>query len=296
MNENFNNINKIISNKVISDKEKYALMIGLNPSKGARSPSLWNKFFNQSGIDAEMYPADLESEEKLIDLLKILETDNNFIGGAVAAPYKQTVYNFFKQNCDDLSSKASFASNNIFRNNKGILTVANTDAAAAVLSIDNEIKSHPNILLLGMGSTGRSIAAILKDKCELTVWNRSKNDTLEIFLQRNKKIQSIDCLPCSLASFDLIINATLVGSNQFSFLDTILIGDDLVQTAKKSCLFFDINYDPPFSNHSDLFMKNGNKCLNGIRMNLLQACIAISNCYLNFTPEEIENILAKNVL
>ena len=31
---------------------------------------------------------------KLIDLLKILETDNNFIGGAVAAPYKQTVYNF----------------------------------------------------------------------------------------------------------------------------------------------------------------------------------------------------------
>ena len=88
----------------------------------------------------------------------------------------------------------------------------------------------------------------------------------------------------------------MVGSNQFSFLDTILIGDDLVQTAKKSCLFFDINYDPPFSNHSDLFMKNGNKCLNGIRMNLLQACIAISNCYLNFTPEEIENILAKNVL
>ena len=279
MNKNFNYINKIISNKVSSDKEKYALMIGLNPSKGARSPSLWNKFFNQSGINAEMYPADLESEEKLIDLLKILETDNNFIGGAVAAPYKQTVYNFFKQNCDDLSSKASFASNNIFRNNKGILTVANTDA-----------------LLLGMGSTGRAIAAILKDKCELTVWNRSKNDTLEIFLQRNKKIQSIESLPCSLASFDLIINATLVGSNQFSFLDTILIGDELVQTAKKSCLFFDINYDPPFSNHSDLFMKNGNKCLNGIRMNLLQACIAISNCYLNFTPEEIENILAKNVL
>ena len=115
MNKNFNCINQIISNKIISDKEKYALMIGLNPSKGARSPFLWNKFFNQSGINAEMYPADLESEEKLIDLLKILETDNNFIGGAVAAPYKQTVYNFFKQNCDDLSSKASFASNNIFQ-------------------------------------------------------------------------------------------------------------------------------------------------------------------------------------
>ena len=294
MNKNFDCINQIISNKIISDKEKYALMIGLNPSKGARSPFLWNKFFKHNGINAEMYPADLESEEKLIDLLKILETDNNFIGGAVAAPYKQNVYNFFKQNCDDLSSKASFASNNIFRNSEGILTIANTDASAAVLSIENELKSYPNILLLGMGSTGRAIASILKDKCELTVWNRNKNNTLEIFLQQNEKIQNIESLPFTLESFDLIINATLVGSNQFSFLDTILLGDNLVQTSKKSCLYFDINYDPPFSNHSKLFMKNGNKCLNGIRMNLLQACIAISNCYLNFTPEEIEKILAKN--
>ena len=294
MNKNFNCINKIISNKLISDKEKYALMIGLNPSKGARSPSLWNKFFNQGGINAEMHPADLDSEEKLIDLLKILETDNNFIGAAVAAPYKQAVYNFFKQNCNDLSSKASFASNNIFRDSKGILTVANTDAAAAVLSIENEVKSYPNTLILGMGSTGRAIAAILKDKCNLTVWNRNKNDTLKIFLQQNKKIQNIEYLPESLENFDLIINATLVGSNQFSFLDTMLISDKLVQTAKKSSLYFDINYDPAISNHSKLFMKNGNKCLNGIRMNLLQACIAISNCYLNFTAEEIENILAAN--
>ena len=148
--------------------------------------------------------------------------------------------------------------------------------------------------MLGLGSTGRAIAAILKDKCELTVWNRNKNNTLEIFLQQNEKIQNIESLPFTLGSFDLIINATLVGSNQFSFLDTILLSDNLVQTSKKSCLYFDINYDPPFSNHSELFMKNGNKCLNGIRMNLLQACIAISNCYSNLTPEEIENILAKN--
>ena len=81
-----------------------------------------------------------------------------------------------------------------------------------------------------MGSTGRAIASILKDKCELTVWNRNKNNTLEIFLQQNEKIQNIESLPFTLESFDLIINATLVGSNQFSFLDTILIGDNLVQT------------------------------------------------------------------
>ena len=40
-------INKIIENDVIEDDlEYFSVIIGENPSKGARSPTLWNKVYN----------------------------------------------------------------------------------------------------------------------------------------------------------------------------------------------------------------------------------------------------------
>ena len=299
MNSNIDSINKLISNKLEIKSNNFALMIGLKPSKGARSPSLWNKFFTFNNINAEMYPADLENEKKLIDLLNTLKNNKSFIGAAIAAPYKKTVYEFFRDECHDDAANASCAANNIFRNIEGVLSVANTDANAAVISIENEIfrknsQKKAKVLILGMGATGRAIAALLKNSCELYVWNRSKNNYVIDFLENNKNTTFLEKLPQSLDKYDLLINATTLGSNQFEFTEDVLINQDLVKTSKKDLVFFDINYDPPISNHSKFFMNNGCKCINGIRMNLLQACIAISNCYEKFTPSEVEDILSKN--
>ena len=83
-------INKLSVNK----KLNYCCIIGLNPSKGARSPKLWNECFNKLNIKCTFYPFDVENNnlEKLVNWLK---KDPFFIGGAVTTPYKEKIINFF---------------------------------------------------------------------------------------------------------------------------------------------------------------------------------------------------------
>ena len=66
-------LNELILNSTeIIEGQKFAGIIGSNPSKGARSPKLWNaayKFFEE---DIKMYPMDVSFEkiENLISFLK----------------------------------------------------------------------------------------------------------------------------------------------------------------------------------------------------------------------------------
>ena len=72
--------------------KKYAAIIGLNPSKGARSPKLWNKAFSLLNQKAEMICIDIESEEEVERTIKNLEEDSSFVGGCIAFPYKETIF------------------------------------------------------------------------------------------------------------------------------------------------------------------------------------------------------------
>ena len=52
-----------IENKIdVSCLDKYAAIIGERPSKGARSPELWNKAFRSDGKKFKMIPLDVKSE------------------------------------------------------------------------------------------------------------------------------------------------------------------------------------------------------------------------------------------
>ena len=59
----FSDINKIIEN-VISDTslDHFCVIVGLNPSKGARSPTLWNKVFSAENKKIKMLPLDVIPE------------------------------------------------------------------------------------------------------------------------------------------------------------------------------------------------------------------------------------------
>ena len=60
-----NLLNKFLNNKInLKNKTNFALIIGLTPSKGARSPTLWNNAYRSFGKKTRMYPADM-SEKKL---------------------------------------------------------------------------------------------------------------------------------------------------------------------------------------------------------------------------------------
>ena len=69
---------------------KFAAILGLTPSKGARSPQLWNAAFTAASIDAAMVPMDV-TPENLAGLVAALKADKRYIGGAVAVPHKQEI-------------------------------------------------------------------------------------------------------------------------------------------------------------------------------------------------------------
>ena len=58
------NINRFITNKInIKKNLNYSLIIGLTPSKGARSPTLWNKVNKKNKSRIRMYPAHVEKKK-----------------------------------------------------------------------------------------------------------------------------------------------------------------------------------------------------------------------------------------
>ena len=94
-----------------------------------------------------------------------------------------------------------------------------------------------------------------------------------------------------LPQFDLLINSTSVGHKES--LNVTLVPPELLATAKKTMVVYDIVYDPI----KTVLIKNseelGLRTINGLRMNLIQAVLAYS--YTNPTSlvkEEIYNIMS----
>ena len=55
-----NYLNHFLNNRLKIKKEsKYSLIIGETPSKGARSPKLWNRVYKAQKSSIRMYPADV---------------------------------------------------------------------------------------------------------------------------------------------------------------------------------------------------------------------------------------------
>ena len=57
-------LSQFLNNNINLKKNNlYALIIGSNPSKGARSPKLWNKAYKKFKIKIAMYPLDVEKKK-----------------------------------------------------------------------------------------------------------------------------------------------------------------------------------------------------------------------------------------
>lgn len=196
----------------------YAVIIGESPSKGARSPLLWNAAFKGLGIEAQMYPCDVR-QERLGDLIEALKQDSFFIGGAVTMPYKTAVTSLL----DGLEEPARFiqAVNCIYRKD-GQLIGANTDGEAALWSLQQHTGdiSGKTVLMLGAGGAGSAVAVYvaralgLKGKMYLV--NRNQDHASHL-LNRLKSLTSVEGLaleqltPDILSSVDVLINTTSIG-------------------------------------------------------------------------------------
>ena len=270
-------ITNYLSNSLPGLDSPYSLIIGLKPSNGARSPVVWNSYFKSAGINCIMHPADVDSEQDLNQLLHFLSQDTNFYGAAVAAPYKTAVFNSDLIKVDSLSAKSSQSVNCIYRGTDGSLFGTNTDALAFMKTLDElSLSTDKPIFLFGLGATGRAIACMLSQLYSVYAYNRTISPDLHNFCNINN-INLLSELPSSLSNFQLVVNASIVGSAQFEFQHEYFLSRDIVETSPLDLCYYDINYTPETSVQATLFNLHGCKIFNGLLMNKLQAYIALSS-------------------
>ncbi len=208
--------NKFLSNKIKETyKNKFACIIGSNPSSGARSPKLWNKAFKRLKMSLSMIPFDVK-EKNLEKLVKILKSDDKFIGGSVTIPYKSKIMKYLDK--IDENSKIIGSINTIKKLKNGKLFGFNTDFEGCCKTLKRiRIKKNNKILVLGIGGVGKAaVISVLKifKKNPIYLFNRSQNNLRKFFNNMSYKnlniIENFGKLR-NLKDVELVINATSVG-------------------------------------------------------------------------------------
>lgn len=269
---------RLCSNELPAVSSKtYSAIIGEQPSQGARSPALWNKSYQHFGISCEMVPLDVK-QENLADLFRILEREESFTGGAIAAPYKELVWELCGTNVTDEAATIG-SINCLFRSNTGELWGTNTDgegALAAIRAFETDISSK-RILQLGAGGTGKAVASYLAgalaDRNQLTIVSRSESAS-KLSRRLSCQLGSWQHIMDLLPSVDLVVNCTSLGDRQNAGHSPLSAGS--LATLPSSAKIFDVVYDPPVTELARLSEQAGLKTMNGKKMNLEQAVIGFS--------------------
>ena len=276
----------LIENQInISHLDKYAAIIGENPSNGARSPRLWNAAFNEYGLNYSMLPLDV-TKDNILNLLDELNQDVNFIGGAIAVPYKEVVAKWLGRNITTEARNIG-AVNCLYRNDNGELKGTNTDGEAALRSYESKYGSvkGKTVIILGTGGAAKAVTAYFLTGTgvggKVIVVGRSGHGRS---FATNMDADWIEWreLNDSLINADLIINCTTIGFGDQEKLSPLT--NEQIQQLKKSAVVFDIVYQPVDTIFRKMAHKSGKSTMGGLMMNLEQAVIAFN--YANYQAND----------
>lgn len=251
---------------------KYKIyIIGENPSKGARSPLLWNRAFNNYGLDYRMDTLDIPLDHNFNSVIIKIFNDPFFIGGAVTNPYKEKIIKILKNNLTPEAKKIG-AVNCLFRKNNEIYGT-NTDGEALLESIKlnfGDIKKK-KILILGFGGAGKAIAAYISQELS------GAKGRLDVAVRNIKTKKFYNFLNFSelrniIQDYHIIINATSVGSGVLKKKSPINL--NLFKCINKNAFIYDIIYNPLETLLIRYAKKFNIAHLNGKDMNLRQAVLA----------------------
>ena len=221
-----------------------------------------------------MIPIDVDADN-FIDLLKVLDKDPTFSGGAIAAPHKETAAGFIGNNLTK-EAKSIGAINCLFRDVGGALCGTNTDGEGSLRSFENIFGKTEDklILILGAGGTGKAVSSYFA---------AAANDLKKVFIASRsdaalKLSNDIGCNGINWSSIndillevDILINCTSLGSTIQPGLSPLDIED--FKQLQSQAIVYDVIYDPnptPFLKHAEM---HGLKTLNGNDMNFEQAVI-----------------------
>lgn len=275
-----------IDNRIEIRTAQYAAILGATPSKGARSPVLWNAAFKAAGIDAVMHPMDT-GPEALGAVVAALKADPRYVGGAVSVPHKQAVGTFL----DRLEPEAARigAVNAIYRDGNALVGT-NTDGAGALSQIEMlvggaDILKTKRVTLIGLGGAGLAVAAYLAGRtASLTVANRTRA-TADAASQKLGAI-AVDypLSPEVLEATDLLVNATTIGHPDGP--EGAPVAENLLATLPEDAAVYDVIYHPSPTPLLAAAQALGLATLDGLGMNLDQAVIAFDKAMPGTLPVE----------
>lgn len=289
-------LSELIENSVdLKTDEKFCAIIGLNPSKGARSPLLWNAVFKEKSLPIRMIPLDVNSEN-ILKILTLLDKNKNFVAGALAVPYKETAFNFFHDRLNKTVKKIG-AVNCIYRSDDGLLTAVNTDGEGAISALTSEFGDNKfkKAMILGSGGTAKAVAAFLAPDLgkvdNLTIASRNKEDGSVIAEKCGATWISWQDITSELENVDLLVNCTTVGSQ--SDIDNSPLSGEQIKMLPNSSTVYDVVYQPQQTKFLRFAQSYGLKNLGGLQMNLEQAVIA---CHKALNEEYPLDIIRKIML
>ena len=269
---NFMNTSLIKNQVDISNLDQYAAIIGESPSLGARSPKLWNAAFQYERYKCKMVPLDVESDH-ILDLLDSLSKDADFIGGAVAVPYKQVVAEWLRDNVTPEAKKIG-AVNCLYRNQSGMLYGTNTDGEAARASFESKFGSlkTKSVMILGNGGAGKAVSCYFSlASDDLIIVSRNDAD-INYSNMVGARWAHWDDIGSYIADVDVIVNCTSIGFGEQ--VNSSPLNEKQINRVKKTAVIFDIVYQPLKTKLLESASKKSIPVLNGLEMNLEQAILA----------------------
>ena len=266
----------------------YSAIIGLNPSKGARSPIIWNTLYKALGIDCKMISVDCANEQEFRDKLNKMIMDEDFVGGSIAAPYKTKALQMVEGESKDLYIGGAI--NNIYRE-KNYFKAANTDVLACYTELNKltDVNNLRNILILGFGGTGKPISTYMRNRLDskIAIYVAKRGDDNDkLFEEENiHRVKWEDRYNFEEKS-DLIINCTSLGDMNNKDKNPMI----LKYTRNTNKYYYDVIYQP----EETLFLKQISEKrskMNGLGMNRLQALIGFAKCHPGNSLDDLSKIL-----
>lgn len=224
-----------------------------------------------------MIPLDV-SQANLVPLLHQLEHDHRFIGGAIAAPYKELVASYLGIRVDPIARPIG-SINCLFRSDNGELWGTNTDGEGALVSFISRFGEigDRRVVLVGPGGAGKAVAAYFSsastNKKGFTIVGRNTRG-FSFAESLGVQFSDIKSIASRLNDAKILINCTSVGGTTSS-TESILSADD-INRLPMNAVVFDIIYDPRPTLLLQRAQLRGLSTLDGLGMNLQQAVLAFS--------------------
>ena len=249
-----------------------------DPIEHSMSPLVHNAAFKELGMDSSYMAYRIEKGD-LEDGIESLKSAR-IAGFNVTIPHKVDVLKYLDTYDDDC--KLIGAANTVEISN-GKLAGYNTDVEGFLDPLrEREIELYGlNVLLLGAGGAARAIvAALVKQKCSITIANRTVKSAYALEELGNVCVKSINDAADLAKSASLIVNATSLG----------LKGENSpipAESMNADQIIYDIVYRPMKTELLREASKAGAIVVYGYEMLLGQACRSFKIWHKRDAPKNI---------